>query len=237
MAVNAPREDCFPSYNALSTIMGIVSALLVISRIIFKLCTGGYGASFGLDDLFLIATILVGAFNTINISQGVGSYGLGRHIWTLGATPESVKSFLEYFLALTIVYFALVMLIKLAALAFFLRIFPSQRARRQLKGTMAVVALYGLTFVLVGGLQCQPIDFYWTGWDGEHKGFCVHRDWVVWSNAAISIVLDIWIIYIPLHEIGGTTLELWKKFTGGLMLSFGLMCAFCPPLCSFRPPL
>lgn len=203
--------------------MGVISGLLVVSRICFKFNTGRHSTGFGLDDLFLIATLLIGALNTVNVSEGVGSSGLGKHIWTLGETPDTINNFLAYFLALTVIYFALVMLIKLAALAFFLRIFPSRKARRSLKMTMGVVTLYGLTFVLVGGLQCLPIDYYWTGWDGEHHGTCVSKDWIVWTNAVISILLDLWIMFIPLREITGTTLEFWKKLTGGLMLSLGLM--------------
>lgn len=220
---NVPIEDRFPTYNVLSSFMGVISAALVVIRIMFKVMAHGHGPSWGLDDLLLASIIIVGSLNTLNNSHGVGATGLGKHVWTLADDPDNINDFLSYFLALTVVYFCLVMLLKMAFLAFFLRIFPSQRARRLLRSTMVIVILYGLAFVLAGGLQCQPIDFYWTGWDGEHKGYCVDRDWIAWTNAAFSILLDFWIIIIPLHEINGTTLEPWKKFTGGLMLSLGLM--------------
>ncbi|KAK8086119.1 CFEM domain-containing protein [Apiospora phragmitis] len=60
---------------------------------------------------------------------------------------------------------------------------------------------------------CQPIPFYWEKWDGLHEGTCFDINAMGWSNAAISIVLDIWMLAIPLWQLRALKLH-WKKKIG-----------------------
>ncbi|KAM5358160.1 hypothetical protein ACJZ2D_015548 [Fusarium nematophilum] len=71
-------------------------------------------------------------------------------------------------------------------------------------------------------VECKPILYFWTGWDGLYEGYCKVRD-ATWANARISIALDIWILAIPLWQL--RTLKLhWKKKAGvAVMFSIGAL--------------
>jgi hypothetical protein len=74
-----------------------------------------------------------------------------------------------------------------------------------------------MLFVLLAIFQCRPISYYWSGWDGEHQGTCLNVNGLAWSNAAISIVLDGWMLALPISQLFGLQLH-WKKKIGVAMM-------------------
>lgn len=111
-------------------------------------------------------------------------------------------------------------------LLLYLRIFPRAKIRKVIWWTLIVNCTYTFVFVVVGIFQCQPIGYYWKRWDGEHHGRCIDLNALGWLNAAISIVLDIWMLAIPLTQIIDLNMQ-WKKRVGvGLMFSVGILQVF-----------
>jgi len=196
--------------------LGIISAVFAIIRLIYK---GFFTiAEFGLDDWFILIALITGLTCCCINVVGVGAYGLGRDVWTLQAAE--VTKFVEFFYILEVMYFAEVALLKLSMLFFFQRIFPGREVRQVIWGTIVFNTLYGLVFVFVAIFQCSPVSFYWESWDGEHEGKCVNINALGWANAAISIVLDIWMLAIPLFQLAHLKLA-WKKKVG-VALMFGV---------------
>lgn len=108
-------------------------------------------------------------------------------------------------------------------LLFYLRIFPFTAVRHLLWGTVVFDVVYGTTFVLVSVLQCAPVDYFWLSWDGEHRGACLNSNAVGWANAAISIVMDFWMLALPLSQLRSLRLH-WKKKIGvALMFGVGIV--------------
>lgn len=99
---------------------------------------------------------------------------------------------------MAILYFTQTTLLKMTLLFFYLRIFPGTGVRRVLWGTIIFNALFGMVFAFVVILQYRPLHYFWDQWDGEHQGYCVGLNTVTWSNAAISIAVDFWMLSIPL---------------------------------------
>jgi hypothetical protein len=116
-----------------------------------------------------------------------------------------------------VLYFSQVVTIKLSLLCFFLRIFPQKKMKWTILATIGVNIVYGITFVFLGIFQCAPVSFFWTKWDGEQSGVCYHNNAMAWANASISILLDIWMLAIPLSQIYGLQLH-WKKKVGVAMM-------------------
>ena len=82
--------------------------------------------------------------------------------------------------------------------------------------------MYGVAkFVFVGIFQCKPINFYWKNWDGEHTGSCLSVNSLGWSNAVISILLDVFMLGIPISQLIGLQLHWKKKLGAGLMFTVG----------------
>ncbi|KAK8093579.1 hypothetical protein PG997_000264 [Apiospora hydei] len=206
---HAPVRDKADLYNNISIIFGVLSGFFVLLRLAFKLFI--IKTDLGLDDWAVLVTVLVGIPSTVINVHGVSPNGLGKDIWTLHA--DQITNFGKFFYILEILYFTQVSLVKLSLLFFYMRIFPGRGIRRLLWGTVVFNCLFGLSFSLVAVFQCQPIAFYWEKWDELHEGTCFDINAMGWSNAAISIALDMWMLAIPLWQLKSLKLH-WKKKIG-----------------------
>jgi hypothetical protein len=216
----APVRDVRPSFVSINTIMGIISGICVILRFGTKLI---YKLSMGLDDLFIMITMILAAYCICINAYGAAPAGIGTDIWTL--TPEQITNFGFWFWMLVLTYFVLQTTMKLSLLFFYLRIFPSKGVRKVLWGTVAFICINGITFALVAIFQCQPIHHFWTKWDGDpkHTGKCASVNGVAWSNGAINIASDFLILGVPLSQLRGLNLD-WKKKIGvGMMFGVGAL--------------
>lgn len=196
----------------------MISAAFVIQRFGYKIWAK---LDFGTDDWLTLLTIVSGVPNTVINAVGVGEHGMGRDAWTL--SYDDITSFGKYFFILEIIYFFEVACLKTTLLFFYMRIFPAAPVRRLLWGTVVFTVLFGLTFILVSVFQCKPIDFYWKKWDGEHEGSCLNINILAWSNAAISIALDGWMLAIPLWQLNNLNLNWRRKVGVGMMFCVGTL--------------
>lgn len=152
-------------------------------------------------------------------AYGLAPNGMGRDVWTL--KPDQITSFGYYFYFVEVLYFFQVACLKLSLLCFYLRIFPEKRVQRLLWGTLILDVLFGIAYIFVGIFQCAPVSHFWTKWDGEHPGSCLDINAIGWSNAGISIVLDAWMLAIPLWQLKGLRMSLKKKLGVAAMLCVG----------------
>lgn len=104
-----------------------------------------------------------------------------------------------------------------------MRIFPGPIIRRLLWGTVSVTIIAAVIYNLMAIFQCHPVDHYWRGWDGTSKGQCMNINALAWANASSSIVLDFWMLGLPLFQLKDLQLH-WKKKIGvALMFSTGIL--------------
>ncbi|KAF2199568.1 CFEM domain-containing protein [Delitschia confertaspora ATCC 74209] len=214
----APIRDRSGVYNTTSVVLGVISAICVFLRLVYKLAFTV--TELGWDDCFIVVTLFVGIPSTIMNVQLATPNGLGKDIWTL--PYFKVTNFLETLYVMEVLYFAQVPLLKLSLLFFYQRIFPGRPVRRLIWATIALNSLYGVVFIIVAIFQCQPISFYWTSWDGEHTGQCININALSWANAVISIVLDIWMLAIPLSQLIHLKLAWKKKVQVSMMFCTGI---------------
>jgi hypothetical protein len=133
-----------------------------------------------------------------------------------------------------ILYSTEVFTVKICILIFYLRIFPGSTIRRLIWFTIVANIVGLVAFDVATIFQCRPVQHYWEGWDGEHKGHCLSINSLVWANAAISIFFDFWMLALPLSQIRPMSLH-WKKKLGvSLMFAVGLLYVVCS---SFLPVL
>ena len=175
----------------------------------------------GWDDYFILITLVAGIPSDVFIAHGLIPNGIAKDIWTL--SPEQITTFLRFFYLTEPLYFAQVTLLKTSILFFYKRIFPNRTIQRLLWGTIIFNAVFGLAFVLVAIFQCKPINYFWHQWDGQHKGRCLNINAVGWSNAIISICIDLWMLAIPVSQLPQLQLH-WKKKLGvGMMFFVGTL--------------
>lgn len=179
-------------------------------------------AELGWDDYTIIMTLFAGVPSVVLIDRGLLPNGLGRDVWTMSF--DKITAFVRWLYILEILYFFQMTLLKLTLLFFFLRIFPRGMVRNLIKGSIAFTVLYGVTFVIVAIFQCRPISHYWINWDKEHKdGQCININALAWSNAIISIVLDVWMLVLPLWQVFRLQLTWRKKLSVAVMFLVGTL--------------
>jgi hypothetical protein len=130
---------------------------------------------------------------------------------------------LQFMYVNEMLYFTQVLMIKLSILAFYLRLFPGMVLRHIIWATIGVTVSLIIIFNLLTAFQCRPIAYYWKGWDGEMEGHCLSISALGWANAASSILLDAWMLGIPLSQLKRLQLH-WKKKIGvALMFGVGVL--------------
>ncbi|KAH8688533.1 hypothetical protein BGZ61DRAFT_353966 [Ilyonectria robusta] len=204
------------NYAVVTGVLAVISGLFIIQRFALKLYSR---LDVGPDDWFTLICAFVSIPITVLAIHGLVPNGMGRDIWTLEFAK--IYNFGKYFLIMEVIYFAEIALLKIAMLFFYLRIFPSKLIRRALWGTIILNSLFGILFAIITIFQCKPISYSWQLWDGEHQGQCLDINAIAWSNAAISITLDIWMIAIPMVQIHSLHLNWKKKVAVGGMFCVG----------------
>lgn len=170
----------------------------------------------GHDDTTLtIAYILVVGFLGVSI---VGQRnGLGRNIWEV--FPAQITVFLKVVFVFEVLYSASMALVKMSICFLYLRMFPGEDFCRIVKYTQIINVLALVGFVITDLAQCQPINFFWTGWDGTHEGWCFNSNALIWAQAAANIVLDFWLLALPASQ-------LWILKSGSSRKKFGVHVMF-----------
>ncbi|KAK1566335.1 uncharacterized protein LY79DRAFT_572223 [Colletotrichum navitas] len=178
-------------------------------------------SSWGWDD----TTIMIAyAFLTVFTPLGFISEkaGAGKDIWTL--RPEQITDVLLIFYILSICYMSCLAAIKASILFLYLRIFPDARFRRILWSTQLVNLMGYITFVTTTVFSCQPISYFWTGWTRETEGRCISLNSFSEAHGGFNVILDVWILLLPLSQIYNLNMKLKKKLS--VMLVFGIGMLF-----------
>jgi hypothetical protein len=168
-----------------------------------------------------LAVLFAGAPSVVIIDRMSIPSGLGRDVWAVSFAK--ITAFVRSVYALEILYFLQIVLLKATLLLFFLRIFPSKMTRRLIRYTLVFNTIYGFIFTIIAIVPCLPVSYYWTNWSEETRGQCVDINALVWANAAISIVLDVWMLAIPLYEVFRLQMSWRKRFSVALMFFVGTL--------------
>lgn len=122
-----------------------------------------------------------------------------------------------------LVYAASRLFLRHSIILFYLRIFTVGNPRPVIIGTMVVNTLLSVGVAASVAFQCMPISLFWNRWDmKELNGHCLPSTPVFWSGAIASMVMDVWVILLPLPYIARLQLSLKKRMGISFMLAIGL---------------
>lgn len=173
------------------------------------------------DDWAILATVIACTAGTVVTLYGIIPNGFGKDIWTIPF--DKITVFARFFYIGEIMYVTSISLLKLSLLLFYLGIFQTRGVRRLLWSSVVFNMVSGVIFALFTIFLCSPIDFEWDRWGGEHQGTCMNLNTLAWIHAAVSIVLDVWILAIPLSQLRTLNLH-WKRKVGvALMFCVGTL--------------
>ena len=109
----------------------------------------------------------------------------------------------------------------------YLRLFSSRNFQRQCYAVIVIIVLFGLSSTILVGLQCKPLSFLWDGWQTGQPGNCIQQHVEVYAYAALNIVLDLWILLLPIPQLIGLPVSLRMKLTASTMFAIGLFVTAC----------
>lgn len=105
-----------------------------------------------------------------------------------------------------------------------MRIFPSHRFQRVAWCTILLVSLNTMLFVLLNIFQCTPIDLAWKSWnEQQYEGRCLYLQVMGCSQAAINMLLDLFILAMPMPTLYKLNTTWIKKLQVLIMFSVGLI--------------
>ncbi|KAK1984437.1 hypothetical protein LZ30DRAFT_432757 [Colletotrichum cereale] len=218
---NQTDSACGVSPAEISHVMRYVRAFLLVFPtipLIMRIANKCMKISpWGWDD----TTIMI-AYACLSIFIPVGylseNAGTGRDIWTL--KPEMITENLLIFYIASMFYITGLATIKASILFLYLRIFPETRFRRILWYTQLVNLMGYIAFIAAAIFACQPVSYFWTGWSKETEGKCISVHAFSEGHGGFNVILDVWMLLLPLSQIYNLNLRLQKKL--GVMLMFGI---------------
>lgn len=110
---------------------------------------------------------------------------------------------------------------RLAILLFYNELFPVSAFRWPARATIVLVAMDWISRVLVICLMCQPIQ---SNWDITlPDGHCGDESALLVFSGAWSMVIDLWVVYLPLPTIWKLKLTPQKKWMLTASFAMGLV--------------
>ncbi|KAL8372490.1 hypothetical protein RB595_002022 [Gaeumannomyces hyphopodioides] len=228
-----PVRDVGRKYTVREYVLTTFSSVAVVLRLLSKTLPDGAAErlGLGLDDLCVgLAYVLLLPMVHIAATLMVGA-GLGRDIWMLSV--EQIRLCYYYSYVLEPLYFAISALIRVAFLAFFLRafgtagtelmVFKRWRFSVTVKTTIVLNLLGMIAFTFAAVFQCLPISYVWDNFDREHAGTCTNNGAMMWISSLLGIVMDSWILYLPLSQINLLHMSRLKKIQLACMFSVGFI--------------
>ncbi|ODA78119.1 hypothetical protein RJ55_06722 [Drechmeria coniospora] len=213
-------------FIGINVAFGLATTFVVGVRLGYRLFFGARRGHFGVDDYLILLASPIALAELGCLFGGLSRHGLGRDVWALDAS--SVVAFGLYFYVVELMYLVLLTLIKLTLSVFYLQIFPGERVRYLLWGTIVFHGALGLAFLVKAVFQCRPISWNWDKYDtvgagGPPRGSCVNIHASGWANAVINVASDFWLIALPLSQVSKLSLHWKKKIGAAFMFGTGLL--------------
>ncbi|KAK3052458.1 hypothetical protein LTR09_006312 [Extremus antarcticus] len=202
------RDQSNPNVRCaiIGAVIGVLAFLLrIVSRAVGD---GTFTTNSGLDDI-VMGIALVFGISISGLSVHLTDCGLGRDIWTLPF--DHITEVLRVFYYTEILYIIALPLIKISLTLTYLRIFPQQTLRIVAFVVIGSTICYTIGLGVATVVQCSPISYSWTRWDGEHEGTCNHLNAQGYCAASLNILLDLLVVAMPMPILWQMNMNLRKK--------------------------
>lgn len=111
-----------------------------------------------------------------------------------------------------------------------IQLFSVNHSARVLVAVLVLGIIIFVNNLLVLAFECQPLNYLWLGWDGEHTGSCLNEPAVYYTLNGIGLAYDAMVICTPIPYVLGLKLERRRKIMVASMFAVGLWYEFSPPL-------
>ncbi|KAF5025361.1 hypothetical protein F66182_2526 [Fusarium sp. NRRL 66182] len=203
------------NYRVTIIVPAIMAAVFVAMRIAAKTTLS---LPWGVDDTLIVVSY-VSLVPFVIVMQIMITLGLGLDMWVL--SDNQITLTFKLFIYIEIIYLVTLILVKASILCFFLRIFPDNKFRIVVKCTLAFNLLMGIPFFVLVFFQTRPFSMFWEGWQKQQSRAVMNGIVKVsLPHAALNLLLDVWMLVLPLSQLWELGLKLRKKL--GVIAMFGV---------------
>jgi hypothetical protein len=136
--------------------------------------------------------------------------GVGRHISEMEKDdPALIAGWAKGIFAIELIYLTSVALPKLSVLFFYLRIFTTRVSRISAQGTIVLISLNWVAFVVACFFQCRPLAFWWD--KTIEGGSCFNIQAFYRAMCVPNLFTDLIVMSLPMQPIWKLKLQVFKK--------------------------
>lgn len=66
---------------------------------------------------------------------------------------------------------------------------------------IATLAAYLVAMFVFFIMECRPISYMWTSWDGEHEGHCINFTLGIYTGSGLNIAFDLIVFFLPVPRL------------------------------------
>ncbi|KAK9421425.1 hypothetical protein SUNI508_05660 [Seiridium unicorne] len=190
-----------------SIIMTVFATVLVYLRVYVRRTRG----RIAMDDWLIIACLPFMYAMTTTALLAVYRGGLGHPLQQLAALDSNILSVsLKCLFGMEIIYSSLISLIKLSVLAMYRKIFPTPLVNKGTYVLGVTVLAWWVAVILVTLLQCHPLYGLWD-LAAMETAQCMDQLELFLGNAIPNIIIDAFILALPLYEVARLQMTRLKK--------------------------
>ncbi|KAI1137726.1 hypothetical protein F5Y05DRAFT_413677 [Hypoxylon sp. FL0543] len=232
-----PDDD--PKIAAVAISMMVLSSILVFLRFTARSLQRG---ALGLDDwIILVSQALVILLLTTSIickkanihpymckenTKGflVSQNGVGLDLPLALRRVSDVENIRKWLYIKEFAYVISITFIKLSILALYTRLFPTRFTVRSAKCLALVTVVWLITAIIASLFQCKPITSNWKFALNGTRPACSGMSKFFLAITISHIILDVFTLCLPIREIKGLQMRLWKKFAvSGIFIAGGFV--------------
>lgn len=137
----------------------------------------------------------------------------------------------QYLFALGIVYSLAAMAIKLSIILLYIRVFSTSNTafRRCIYTASFLSVALSVTFIIVILAACQPLEFFWTQYDGVSEGTCIDISSFFVAFSIFNVSLDVFLLVLPIPMVLKLHMSVRKKLIVCALMMLGILYAVMSP--------
>lgn len=134
-------------------------------------------------------------------------------------------SIVQYLFALGIVYSLAAMTIKLSIILLYVRVFSTANNtfRRCIYAASFLTVALSVTFIIVILAACQPMEFFWTKYDGVSEGTCIDLGSFFVAFSIFNVSVDVFLLVLPIPLVLKLHMSARKKLIVCALMMLGIL--------------
>lgn len=132
---------------------------------------------------------------------------------------------MQYLFALGIVYSLAAMAIKLSIILLYVRVFSTANNafRWFIYAASFLTVALSVVFIIVLLGACQPMQFFWTRFDGISEGTCIDLGSFFVAFSVFNASVDVYLLVLPIPLVLKLHMSARKKFIVCALMMLGIL--------------